>query len=121
MFAVIQFLITPLILAIENKVSKPFLFMMVLYSSNVFLIPYLTQNIESWPLTLIITAGYNLAFLAVTGIFLGWKNLVLFFRFLLYGIYTLTWIPITIQGIWNKNNKEWSHTKHVRKIEICDV
>lgn len=120
-FAVIQFLITPLILAIENKVSKPFLFMMVLYSSNVFLIPYLTQNIESWPLTLIITAGYNLAFLAVTGIFLGWKNLVLFFRFLLYGIYTLTWIPITIQGIWNKNNKEWSHTKHVRKIEICDV
>ena len=24
-------------------------------------------------------------------------------------------------GILNKNNKEWSHTKHVRKIEICDV
>jgi hypothetical protein len=52
---------------------------------------------------------------------LGKKELILFFRFWLYAFYTLTWIPITIQGILNKNNKEWSHTKHVRKIEICDV
>ena len=120
-FAVLQFLITPLILAIDKKVSKGFMVMMCLYASNVFVVPYLTNNIKSWPIILAITLGYNLLFLMMTGLFLGKKNLILFFRFLLYGIYTLTWIPITIQGILNKNNKEWSHTKHVRKIEICDV
>src|SRR5471030_2887513 len=120
-FAVVQFLITPLVLAIDKKVTKPFLFMMALYSSNVFVVPYLVINIHNWIIAWCIGVGYNLTFLLLTGVFLGKKNLVLFFRFLLYGLYTLTWIPITIQGILNKNNKEWNHTKHVRKIEICDV
>ncbi|AWK50897.1 glycosyl transferase family 2 [Clostridium beijerinckii] len=120
-FAVIQFLITPLVLAIDKKVTKPFLFMMALYSSNVFVVPYLVTNIDNWIISWLIGIGYNLLFLIITGIFLGKKELILFFRFWLYAFYTVTWIPITIQGILNKNNKEWSHTKHVRKIEICDV
>lgn len=129
-FASIQFLITPLLLAIDKKITKPFLLIMVTYSTNIFVIPYLIYSINNhlvienaykWPLALAITIGYNLLFLILTGVFLGKKKMVLFFRFWLYGFYTLTWIPITIQGILNKNNKEWSHTKHVRKIEICDV
>jgi len=120
-FAVVQFLITPIILAIDKKVTKSFLLMMALYSSNVFVVPYLTENIENWVMALVISLGYNLVFLILTGIILGKKDLILFFRFWLYGFYTVTWIPITIQGILNKNNKEWNHTKHVRKIEICDV
>lgn len=120
-FAIIQFLITPLILAIEKKTSKGFFAMMVLYSTNVFIIPILVSTINNPKITWSIGIGYNILFLLLTWILLGKKNLVLFFRFLLYGLYTLTWIPITIQGILNKNNKEWSHTKHVRKIEICDV
>ncbi|OOM77892.1 beta-monoglucosyldiacylglycerol synthase [Clostridium puniceum] len=120
-FAVIQFLITPFILAFDKKITKPFLVMMVLYSSNVFVIPLITANIQNWIVAWAIGILYNLAFLILTGLLLGKKQLILFFRFWLYSIYTLTWIPITIQGILNKNNKEWSHTKHVRKIEICDV
>ncbi len=122
-FAAIQFLLTPLVLACDKKVSKGFLAMMFLYSSNVFIVPYLSKTIGDVHFLFIggIALLYNLAFLILTWVFLGKKNLVIFFRFLLYGIYTLTWIPITIQGILNKNNKEWSHTKHVRKIEICDV
>jgi cellulose synthase/poly-beta-1,6-N-acetylglucosamine synthase-like glycosyltransferase len=120
-FAVVQFLITPIILAIDKKVTKSFLLMMALYSSNVFVVPYLTENIENWIMALVISLGYNLVFLILTGVILGKKDLILFFRFWLYGFYTVTWIPITIQGILNKNNKEWNHTKHVRKIEICDV
>lgn len=120
-FAVIQFLITPLILTIDKKITKPFLVMMVLYSSNVFVVPYLTANMDNWIIAWVSGLAYNLAFLILTGILLGKKELILFFRFWLYALYTLTWIPITIQGILNKNNKEWSHTKHVRKIEICDV
>ncbi|MCE5220804.1 MAG: glycosyltransferase family 2 protein [Clostridium sp.] len=120
-FAIAQFLITPLILAIDKKVTKSFLVMMALYSSNVFVVPYLASIVGDWRIGSLIGIGYNLLFLILTGIFLGKKDLILFFRFWLYGLYTLTWIPITIQGILNKNNKEWSHTKHVRKIEICDV
>ena len=120
-FAVVQFLITPVILAIDKKVTKPFLLMMALYSSNVFVVPYLTINIRNWIIAWAIGIAYNIIFLILTGILLGKKDLILFFRFWLYGFYTLTWIPITIQGILNKNNKEWNHTKHVRKIEICDV
>lgn len=120
-FAVVQFLITPFILVLDKKITKPFLVMMVLYSSNVFAIPIITANIENWIVAWFIGIGYNLAFLLATGLLLGKKELVFFFRFWLYSIYTLTWVPITIQGIINKNNKEWSHTKHVRKIEICDV
>ncbi|CAI3538160.1 MAG: glycosyltransferase family 2 protein [Clostridium neonatale] len=122
-FAAVQFLLTPLVLAFDKKVSKGFLAMMFLYSTNVFIVPYLSKTIGDIHLLFIggIALFYNLAFLILTWVFLGKKNLILFFRFLLYGLYTLTWIPITIQGILNKNNKEWSHTKHVRKIEICDV
>ena len=120
-FAVVQFLITPFILVLDKKITKPFLVMMVLYSSNVFAIPIITANIENWIVAWFIGIGYNLAFLLATGVLLGKKELVFFFRFWLYSVYTLTWVPITIQGIINKNNKEWSHTKHVRKIEICDV
>lgn len=120
-FAVIQFLITPLVLTIDKKITKPFLGMMALYSSNVFVVPYLTTSIDNWIIAWGIGVAYNLAFLILTGILLGKKEFILFFRFWLYAFYTVTWIPITIQGILNKNNKEWSHTKHVRKIEICDV
>ena len=122
-FATVQFIITPLVLALDKKVSKRFLAMMALYSTNTFIIPYLFETIGNRGLlfTSGITLFYNLGFLIMTGILLGKKNLILFFRFLLYGMYTLTWIPITIQGILNKNNKDWNHTKHVRKIEICDV
>mgnify|MGYP001457256072 FL=1 len=41
--------------------------------------------------------------------------------FLLYPIYCFTWVPITIQGFLNKNNKNWHHTSHTRKISIKDL
>jgi len=48
----------------------------------------------------------------------NWK---LFLSYLTYGIYSLTWIPITIQGLINKNKTEWSHTTHVRTIDIAEI
>jgi len=35
---------------------------------------------------------------------------------LYYPLFTLTWIPITFAGFIHRNNKVWSHTKHVRNI-----
>lgn len=41
--------------------------------------------------------------------------------YVLYPIYTLTWVPISIQGIIDRNKKEWSHTSHTRSVEISEL
>lgn len=48
-------------------------------------------------------------------------DLRILFWYLFYSIYTLTWVPITVQGVIDKNNKEWSHTIHTRQISIDDI
>jgi len=45
-------------------------------------------------------------------------NMRMFWYYLTYIVYNLTWIPITIQGMIDKNKTEWSHTKHTRQISI---
>ena len=49
---------------------------------------------------------------------LSWKQL-LFYP--VYMIYCLTWIPIALQGIVMMKNKEWSHTRHTRKVTIHEL
>ncbi|HEX3029405.1 MAG TPA: glycosyltransferase family 2 protein [Clostridia bacterium] len=41
--------------------------------------------------------------------------------FVIYPLYCLTWIPITIQGFMSKDNKNWSHTAHTREITINEL
>lgn len=60
-----------------------------------------------------------------------WAPLVLFMEqkftkrtalgYLAYTIYSLTWIPIAIIGVINKDKKEWFHTQHTRKISIREM
>ena len=118
---VMQFLITPLILMLDKKISAGLLVALTFYSSNVFLIPIISENLDNYGQILLMTIGFNVFFLLAVMLFLGKKKFIMFFRFLLYSLYTLTWIPITIQGILKKNNKEWNPTKHVRNVEIFDV
>lgn len=120
LIAGIQFVLTPLILKLDNKISKGFFVLLVFYAANFIIIPLImgNQNIIVFG---VISLVYNVVFLFATYLFIGKKTFVFFFRFLLYGLYTLTWIPITIQGVLDRNNKEWNPTKHVRSIEICDV
>lgn len=116
----IQFVITPIILKLDKKISNGFFILLVFYSINFAVIPLIMGN-QNIIIFGAVSLVYNLAFLIATYLFLGKKTLVFFFRFLLYGLYTLTWIPITIQGVLDRHNKEWNPTKHVRSIEICDV
>lgn len=118
---IIQFLVTPLMLKLDKKISAGLFWMLAFYSSNVFVLPIFATQVDNYIQVLIIDLVYNLSFLLATALFLGKKKLIMFFRFLLYGLYTLTWIPITVEGMLRKNNKEWNPTKHVRNIEICDV
>lgn len=121
LIGVMQFVITPLMMKLDKKISSGLLWMLIFYTSNVFVLPIFATKVDNYAQVLIIDLVYNLAFLLATALFLGKKKLIMFFRFLLYGVYTLTWIPITVEGMIRKNNKEWNPTKHVRNIEICDV
>lgn len=48
-------------------------------------------------------------------------NSKVIFGFLIYPIYCLTWVPITIQGFVTKNCKVWDHTAHTREISIKEL
>ncbi|HEY5525690.1 MAG TPA: glycosyltransferase family 2 protein [Clostridium sp.] len=119
-FAVVQFIITPVILILDKKISKGFFAMMILFSSHRFIIPLVVTGRSEMFMIGTDLAFYSI-FLLATLVLLGKKSVIFFIRFLLYGIYTLTWIPITIQGILRKNNKEWNPTKHVRNVEVYDI
>ena len=119
-FVVIQFILTPLVLKMDKKVSNGFFLIMILFSTNIFLGPMMMQNVEDWRYGILINLGYYLVCILITLFGLGKKSLVFFIRYLLYSIYTVTWIPITVQGILRKNNKEWNHTEHVRNVEMTD-
>lgn len=45
----------------------------------------------------------------------------IFLYYFIFPIYTITWLPIAIVGIIDKNKKEWSHTVHTRSINITEL
>lgn len=48
-------------------------------------------------------------------------DLKIFWYYVIYPIYSITWLPISIQGMLNKNKKEWEHTHHSRSVKITDI
>jgi cellulose synthase/poly-beta-1,6-N-acetylglucosamine synthase-like glycosyltransferase len=48
-------------------------------------------------------------------------DLKIFWYYIIYPIYSLSWLPISIQGMIDKDNKEWSHTEHTRSISIEEL
>lgn len=120
-FCMFQFILTPLYMLVDNKISKRMFSIIVLYSLNVFLLPMLIASQKNIFIIGAVNIAYTVGFMIIAAIVSGKDGFMYFFRFLMYAVYTLTWIPITIQGIIHKNNKEWNHTKHVREIGIYDV
>jgi cellulose synthase/poly-beta-1,6-N-acetylglucosamine synthase-like glycosyltransferase len=120
-FSIFQFLFTPFIMILERKLKKSIFVFLSLYSLNI-VVSGLIFGSKS---TIIQIAAENVIYLFLFMLLIlivsGNKSVELFIRYILYGVYTLTWIPITIQGIINRNNKEWSHTKHTRRIGIDEV
>lgn len=41
--------------------------------------------------------------------------------YIIMPVYIITWLPICIQAILDKNNKEWDHTIHSRSVNISDL
>jgi cellulose synthase/poly-beta-1,6-N-acetylglucosamine synthase-like glycosyltransferase len=44
-----------------------------------------------------------------------------FLYYFIFPVYTITWLPISIQGIIDKNKKEWNHTLHTRSVNINEL
>ncbi|KZL91123.1 glycosyltransferase family 2 protein [Clostridium magnum] len=142
-----QFLFTPLVMLLEIKLSKKMFMVFCLYSLNtlvsfkIFSIlssdNYYLNFLKAYDLTvynlntelyeptvlytILATAIYIAIFILILSIIDRKRSLKTFVWYLLYAIYTITWIPITIQGIIDKDKKEWSHTKHIRQISIQEV
>jgi hypothetical protein len=38
-----------------------------------------------------------------------------------YYFYTFTWFPISVVGVFKKNQKEWFHTQHTRTISLSEI
>ena len=120
-FSIFQFLLTPFVILIEEKLSKRLFALLTLYSLNIIVLQYVFGKNPTLSEVIFGSAAYFIIFALFIFLFMGKKSLKVFIWYLLYGVYTLTWIPITIQGIMNKNNKSWSHTKHTRQIGINEV
>lgn len=41
--------------------------------------------------------------------------------FIIFPLYSLTWIPIIIQGFFHRHKREWVHTVHTRALDIGDI
>lgn len=89
---------------------------------NVFLIKFLLNSVfgigdRMWNIIMVVQYIYVPLVLMID------KKLdaKIFFYYLLYPVYTITWVPITIQGIIDRHNKEWNHTIHTRAISIDDI
>lgn len=147
-FSICQFLFTPIVMLLETKLSKKMFGVFALYSLNavVFskIFSYLRDNyadflstyhlstvvinkqlkeftIPSVEYTILVTIIYIMMFVVIIGMIDRKYSLKIFIWYMLFSVYTLTWIPITIQGIMDKDKKEWSHTKHIRQISIQEV
>jgi cellulose synthase/poly-beta-1,6-N-acetylglucosamine synthase-like glycosyltransferase len=49
------------------------------------------------------------------------KSRKVYFSFLTFPIFLLSWIPITVYAFFTQNNKQWSHTQHTRVLRLEDV
>lgn len=48
-------------------------------------------------------------------------DLKVFWYYIIFPIYSITWLPVCIKGILKKNNKDWDHTLHTRSVNISDL
>lgn len=98
--------------------------MMVAFLVTAFIQPFFVVNLSILDDKVMLTI-FNLIYAAIFFVlsvkFLGDEVRDEVLRYLGSAFYVLTWVPITMQGIANKDNKEWSHTKHVRQLGIYEM
>ena len=74
-------------------------------------------NVVLYGLLVLIVTYINIVFVMAESKF-DWK---IASYILIFPLYSLTWIPIIVQGFLHRNHREWVHTLHTRALEITDV
>ncbi len=68
-------------------------------------------------ITLLILTYYGVIFIIME----GKMSLKILGYYIIFPIYSLTWLPIIVQGYIDKDKKEWVHTIHTRAMDISDL
>ena len=77
---------------------------------------YMVLPVEVW--TLIAVGQYIFPVIVLAKIRARGNS---WFYLILYPLFVYSWIPITFIGYLNRNDREWSHTKHTRNIRYQEV
>ncbi|OPZ89247.1 MAG: Beta-monoglucosyldiacylglycerol synthase [Firmicutes bacterium ADurb.Bin419] len=77
----------------------------------------ITMDFVLSAVSLLVFTYYGLIFIVLE----GKLSLKVLGYFLLFPIYSLTWLPIIIQGYIDRDKKEWVHTLHTRALDIKDM
>lgn len=86
----------------------------ILYAGS---IDFFSTDIITYIVIQLIMMNYTVIFLIAEGRLTG--KLILYY--LLLPLFSLTWIPIIVQGFLDRDNTEWSHTIHTRSMDIADM
>ncbi len=106
--------IYPLIMAISGFGLILNVIRFILFSS---LSEVITMDFVLSSLSLLILTYYGLIFIILE----GKLSLKVAGYFVLFPIFSLTWLPIIIQGYIDKDKKEWVHTLHTRALDISEM
>ena len=108
---------------------QPALLIMLLILTTVSLVQLFWPGLSMWFFTNLALPPYLWGIVMVGQFlmtpFILWyegkltKKMIIYY--IPYLVYTYTWLPIAVVGIIRKNNKEWFHTEHTRKISASEL
>lgn len=119
-FILLQMYIIPISLRLDKKIDLSFLFGLIIYSSGIIITPLISKVLLNMGISVNQTF-ISLMLLIISVMISGVSNVKLFVYYIFYALYNVTWVPISIEGIIKRNNKEWNPTKHIRSIKIYDI
>jgi cellulose synthase/poly-beta-1,6-N-acetylglucosamine synthase-like glycosyltransferase len=109
-----MYILYPMIVVVNGALLLVDLGRLALYAGSM---NFFSADIISFTLIQLIVMNYSIIFLIAEG---KLSDKLIFYYFLL-PVYSLTWIPIIIQGFLDRDNTEWSHTIHTRSLDIADM
>ena len=119
------------ILAFDCSVylMQPALLIMLLIITVASVMQLLIPSLSMWFLTTLAIPPYLWNIFMLVQLlftpFILWTEKRLTKKMLIYYIpyliFTYTWLPIAVIGVIRKNNKDWFHTEHTRKISVSEM
>jgi cellulose synthase/poly-beta-1,6-N-acetylglucosamine synthase-like glycosyltransferase len=108
-FDAVVYLVQP-----SKMILDGFSFLMLLAKFLFPSIPIIKLILPGWFWVMALFFRYMIPIIALTIEGISLKRMLAVF---IYPIYGVTWIPVSIIGLFRRNKKEWNHTIHDRTLE----